>query len=89
MSISCKIAAALAGATKQHVNSIETYGLNLGMAYQIMDDCMDKDIYTNLNITPKDAKLYGDKAISSLKMFEDSTYKTSLINLVNYILNIN
>ena len=89
MSVSCKIAASLSGATKEQINGLKEYGLNLGMVYQIMDDCMDKDIYTNLNITPKDAKLYGDKAISSLKMFEDSTYKTSLINLVNYILNIN
>ncbi|WBL48167.1 polyprenyl synthetase family protein [Clostridium estertheticum] len=88
MSVSCKIAASLSGATKEQINKIEEYGLNLGIAYQIMDDCMDKDIYTNLNISAKDAKLYGDIAIASLKTFEDSAYKTSLINLVNYILNI-
>ncbi|HEY8803684.1 MAG TPA: polyprenyl synthetase family protein [Clostridium sp.] len=88
MSVSCKIAAALAGATKEQLNSIEEYGLNLGMAYQIMDDCMDKDIYAQLNITSEDAKLYGDKAISSLKTFEDSSYKTSLINLVDFILSL-
>ena len=88
MSVSCSIAAALAGATKEQVSSIEEYGLNLGMAYQIMDDCMDKDIYAELNISSQDAKLYGDKAISSLKTFEDSSYKTSLINLVNFILSL-
>ncbi|WP_375372983.1 polyprenyl synthetase family protein [Clostridium estertheticum] len=88
MSVSCKIAASLSGATKEQIIGLEEYGLNFGMAYQIMDDCMDKDIYTNLTISAKDAKLYGDKAISSLKIFEDSTYKISLINLVNYILNL-
>lgn len=88
MSVSCKIAASLAGASKEQINSIEEYGLNLGMAYQIMDDCMDKDIYCKLNITSEDAKLYGAKAISSLKTFEDSPYKISLINLVNFILNL-
>ncbi|MBX4270944.1 polyprenyl synthetase family protein [Clostridium estertheticum] len=88
MSVSCKIAAALAGATKEQVNSIEAYGLNLGMAYQIMDDCMDKDVYAELNITSEDAKLYGDIAISSLKTFEDSAYKISLINLVDLILSL-
>ena len=44
MSVSCKIPAALAGATKEQITGIEEYGLNLGMAYQIMDDCTDKDI---------------------------------------------
>ncbi|MBU3158353.1 polyprenyl synthetase family protein [Clostridium frigoris] len=88
MSVSCKIAAELAGATKKQITSIEEYGLNLGMAYQIMDDCMDKDINSRLNITVDDAKLYGDRAIDSLNAFEDSSYKISLINLVNFILSL-
>ncbi|MBU3181204.1 polyprenyl synthetase family protein [Clostridium psychrophilum] len=87
MSASCKIAAALVGGTKAEITNIEKYGLNLGIAYQIMDDCIDKDINTELNITIKDAKLYGNKAITSLDSFKDSPCKTSLINLVNFILN--
>jgi len=86
MSVSCKIAAALAGATKKQLAGIEEYGLNLGMAYQIMDDCMDKDINNQLNITVEDAQLYGNRAIASLKAFEDSSYKFSLINIVNLVL---
>ena len=85
MSVSCKIAAALAGATKEQVISLEAYGLNLGLAYQIMDDCMDRDIDTQLNITVEDAKSFANKAIASLEAFEDSMYKTSLINLVSLI----
>ena len=88
MSVSCKIAAALAGATKKQTASIEEYGLNLGMAYQIMDDCMDKDINTQLNITVEDAQSYGNRAIASLEAFEDSSCKISLINLVNFILSL-
>ena len=88
MSVSCKIASTLAGATKEQINSIEEYGLNLGMAYQIMDDCMDKDINARLNITVEDAKLYGNRAIASLESFEDSSCKISLINLVNFILSL-
>jgi len=86
MSLSCKISAVLAGGTKDQINSMEEYGLNLGMAYQIMDDCMDKDINARLNITVEDAKLYGNRAIASLNSFENSSYKISLINLVNLIL---
>ena len=88
MSVSCKISAVLAGATKEQIMYLEKYGLNLGMAYQIMDDCMDKDINAKLNITVEDAKLYGNRAISSLECFEDSSCKTSLINLVHFILNL-
>jgi len=88
MSVSCKIAATLAGATKEQITSIEEYGLNLGMAYQIMDDCTDKDINALLEITAEDAKLYGDRAIASLECFEYSPCKISLINLVNLILSL-
>ena len=88
MSVSCKIAAALAGGTKEQISSIEEFGLNLGMAYQIVDDCMDKDINALLNITIEDARLYGKIAISSLESFENSPCKTSLINLVHFILSL-
>jgi len=85
MAVSCKIGAALAGATKEQLTSIEAYGLNLGLAYQIMDDCIDKDIDAKLNITIEEAKKFGNSAIASLESFEDSAYKTSLINLVTLI----
>lgn len=84
-SVSCKIAAAIAGGTKEQMSSIEAFGLNLGLAYQIMDDCMDGDINAQLNITEEDARLYGTRAIESLEVFEDSSFKLSLINLINYI----
>lgn len=88
MSDSCSIAAALAGATKDQITSLEAYGLNLGMAYQIVDDCMDKDINAQLNITVGDAESYGNRARAALEGFEDSPYKTSLEDLVVFILNL-
>jgi len=88
MSLSCKISAVIAGGTKDQINSMEEYGLNLGMAYQIMDDCIDKDINARLNITVEDAKSYGNRAIKSLESFGNSTCKISLINLVNFILSL-
>lgn len=88
MSLSCKISAILAGGTVEQIRCMEEYGLNLGMAYQIVDDCMDKDIHSELGITVEDAKYFGNIAIMSLDNFEDSTYKTSLINLVNYIIKL-
>lgn len=46
LSICCKGGAFLAGADTKTINSLEEYGFNLGMAYQIIDDCLDieKDV---------------------------------------------
>lgn len=88
MSVSCKIAAALAGGSRKQILSLEEYGLNLGMAYQIMDDYMDNDTSPSINISKEDANIYGNKAIAALDSFKDSPYKNSLINLVNFILNL-
>ena len=86
MSISCKIAALIAGGSKEQITCLEEYGLNLGMAYQIMDDCIDKDINDQLNITLEDAVFYGNRAMASLEDFDDSHFKISLVNLVKFIL---
>ena len=46
MSICCKGGALLNGASQKSINVLEEYGFNLGMAYQIIDDCLDieKDV---------------------------------------------
>ena len=87
MSICCKLGATLAGATKEEITSLAEYGLNIGMAYQIIDDCIDRDPNAITNVTRDDAQLFANKAITSIGNFEDSSYKESLINLVNFVLN--
>lgn len=37
----CKIGALLGGGTKSQVNALSSYGLNLGIAFQIQDDLLD------------------------------------------------
>lgn len=85
MAISCKLGAVLAGGDNDEIISLESYGYNLGMAYQILDDFMDGDIDADLNITLEDAQNFAYKSIASIETFENSPYKQSLINLVNYI----
>ncbi len=41
MAACCKIGAHLAGAPETHVNEMQEYGLNLGYAFQIIDDLLD------------------------------------------------
>ncbi len=38
---SCSIAAILGGATAEEEKAIESYGMNLGIAFQLTDDCLD------------------------------------------------
>ena len=37
----CEIGAIMAGASKDHVNALAQYGLNLGIAFQLADDLLD------------------------------------------------
>jgi octaprenyl-diphosphate synthase len=39
--LSCDLGAALSGATPQHRSALRRYGLALGTAYQVYDDCLD------------------------------------------------
>ena len=41
LSAACKISALLAGRTDEEIEAMSEYGLNLGIAYQLTDDCLD------------------------------------------------
>jgi len=87
MAISCELGATLAGGDNDKIISLEKYGYNLGMAYQILDDFMNDGINADFKITHKDVQYFVGNAITSIDTFENSLYKQSLINLVSYILN--
>ncbi|UZQ51196.1 polyprenyl synthetase family protein [Clostridium kluyveri] len=87
MAICCKLGAALSGASGEAASLLENYGFNLGMAYQIVDDYIDGDQNTALNITLEDAHNFARNSLDSVKPFKNSCYKETLINLVNYIIN--
>lgn len=87
MAICCELGAVLAGGDNNKIISLESYGYNLGIAYQILDDFMNDANDADLKITLKDARNFADNAIASIDAFENSPYKQSLIDLVNFILN--
>lgn len=86
MGICCSLGCEIAGGSEEKILGLEEYGLNLGMTYQIIDDYMDGDIKAINNVTLEDANYFGEKAKNSLKNFKASTYKDSLINMVDHIL---
>lgn len=86
MSVCCSLGAAIVNASEKEINALGNYGLNLGMAYQILDDYIDNDPVAIKNVTIEEAFQYAFNAKDSLKDLKESTYKKTLIRLVDYVL---
>lgn len=87
MRFSCKLGAKLITSDEYIIKSLEMYGLNVGMAYQIVDDYIDQDPIFNKFANLDDAKYYLEQANDSIKNINDSEYKKCLINFSDYIIN--
>ncbi len=85
-SICCKLGATLAEATESEIESLESFGLNFGMAYQIKDDYMDDDPNALNNVTLEAAQEFANKAKQSIYELEDSVYKQHLYKLMDYVM---
>ncbi len=87
MSACCKLGAKLVEAKDEEIIDLESYGLNFGMVYQILDDCADGDCNAiKNNITIENAKEFAVKADEAIENLKPSVYKKGLIGLLNYIL---
>ncbi len=87
MSVSCECGAITAKADDASILAVSKFGLNFGIAYQLIDDFLDDECPQKFNIDLiAQAQKYAKKAIDSLFFFEESTYKKFLINLVKYVL---
>lgn len=87
MSACCKLGAKIVEANEEDTIALETYGLNFGMVYQVIDDCIDGDCNAIKNsITIENAKEFSIKASEAIKNLETSVYKEGLISIVEYVL---
>ncbi|ALB45849.1 polyprenyl synthetase family protein [Clostridium beijerinckii] len=87
MAACCKLGAKTIKAKEEEITALENYGLNLGMVYQIIDDCTDGDSNASKNnITVENAKEFALKAEQAIKDLEPSVYKDSLNSLLNHVL---
>lgn len=88
MSNSCMLGAGVVTSDKDKISALQQFGLNFGMAYQIVDDYIDQDPFSIKHVTPGDASKYARAAVSFLEGFGKSTYKTALIDMLEYILSL-
>lgn len=84
--LSCKFGALIAGAPADIVSRMENFGLNVGMAYQIIDDLIDKDQNACIFFGFDDAASYVDKGIRQLEAIKDSQSRQSMLLLIRLLL---
>ena len=86
MGACCKLGAKVVEANEEDTKALEEYGLNFGMVYQVIDDCIDGDRNAlNNNITIENAKEFALKAEAVIRNLDSSVYKDSLISLLDYV----
>lgn len=85
---SCRFGANLATSDEKVISSLENYGMNFGMAYQIIDDYADNDPIAARHIGQKESEVFALQSESCLHGLADSVYKTSLLHLIRYVLSI-
>jgi octaprenyl-diphosphate synthase len=87
MSACCRLGAKVVDAKEEEIIALESFGLDFGMVYQIVDDCIDGDFNAvKNNITIENAKEFAEKADEAIEKLEPSVYKQGLISLLNYVL---
>jgi len=70
--VSAKIGAITAPANKIKIKNMADYGMNLGMAFQITDDIIDREGYAKAlgcERSMRDAKIFVEKAKKALRIF--------------------
>jgi octaprenyl-diphosphate synthase len=87
MAVACKVGTIISGANEEQCQCLEDYGYNFGMAYQLVDDLLDKDMQEIKNTEKvKLAEKYISKAHDSLNDISDSPYKESLLSILSFLI---
>ena len=81
MGAACAMGAAAAGAAEKTVDAARAFGIQLGMAFQVRDDMLDKDGFFPLLGEERCRALVGrytDAALSALGPFQDASFLREL-----------
>lgn len=94
MAACCRCGAILAGTEKKFGRALETYGLNFGMAYQLVDDYLDveEDKAVPAILLPeaqlRSAAEYTARAKQALRELPESTARQQLSDLADYTMRL-
>jgi len=83
----CKTAAMLGGAPNATVSCVGELGLDFGLAFQMIDDVMDKDhgLESTVDLLAK-ALGHAERARAALRTLPDTRYRTTLHDLLDYVI---
>ena len=86
MSACCAAGALVAGGSEQQVTAAEEFGLQFGLAFQLMDDQMDQDALA-ARMAPADrARKHADLARTTLAALPATAARSSLHALTGFVL---
>ena len=86
MAACCRCGAMLATKDEIIISSLETFGMNAGMAYQLIDDYLDGDSGVEGVSSLRQSENYSEKAKEALNILPSSVYKDSLYGLIDYFM---
>lgn len=89
MSSCCEMGAMLSSKEENKIEEFKQFGLNFGIAYQLIDDFKDEDIKGGLTVNGVEkAKEYADSAIENIQFIKNQELKNSFEGLVDFVVNI-
>ncbi len=87
MSAGCAAGAMHITKDSRMISACKKFGLNYGIAFQLVDDHIDHETPETLKIdNMKKAREYIQKAKKCITILKESEYKTNLINLADYVI---
>lgn len=87
MAASCEASALVAGASEPQAEALKLFGLNMGYAYQLVDDMLDNDgLYRDRQVLLSEAERFGTEAKSALAILEQNSAGDRLKRLMDFVL---
>ena len=86
MSVSSQTGAMVTGGDPESIRAMTEYGMNVGVAYQLVDDYVDHDVDEVDGFTLDLAIEAGGRARNALTNIPDSAYKEKMLSFLDFVL---
>jgi octaprenyl-diphosphate synthase len=87
MATSCEASALVAGAAEPQIEALKQFGLNMGFAYQLVDDVLDNDApFHDRPAILAEAVSFGEKAKNAISVLDQNSATLRLSQLMDFVL---